>query len=198
MRRLRLHPSSGTPLCSRRLTPISGCAVTLVVSSSISPARATFATSSPPVSVTSSGWSTTDSLFSGRRDPGVSVVIETTEDPLFGPVVAFGLSGVAYDVMGDRAYAVPPLTAHDVQDLLDRPRAAGLLRHARSGHAVDRELLGDLVARVARLADDLPEVAHLVLRPVVASEHGLAVLGAAVTLRHPQSRTDLPARRLLG
>ena len=133
-----------------------------------------------------------------QAEPGASVVIETTEDPLFGPVVTFGLSGVAYDVMGDRAYAVPPLSAHDVQELLDRPRAAGLLRQAHSGHAVDRELLGDLVARVARLADDLPEVAHLVLRPVVASERGLAVLGASVTLRHPQSRTDLPARRLLG
>ncbi len=133
-----------------------------------------------------------------QADPGVSVVIETTEDPLFGPVVTFGLSGVAYDVMGDHAYAVPPLTAHDVQQLLDRPRAAGLLRQTRSGHAVDRALLGDLVARVARLADDVPEVAHLVLRPVVAAESGLAVLGAAVTLRHPRSRTDLPARRLLG
>lgn len=133
-----------------------------------------------------------------QANPGVSLVVETAEDPLFGPVVTFGLSGVAYDVMGDRAYAVPPLSAHDIQELLDRPRAARLLRRGGSGHAIDRELLGDLVARLARLADDLPEVARLVLRPVVASEQGLAVLGAAITLRHPQSRTDLPARRLLG
>jgi hypothetical protein len=133
-----------------------------------------------------------------QADPGVSVVIETTEDPLFGPVVTFGLTGVAFDVMGDRAYAVPPLTEHDVHDLLDRPQAAGLLRQAQSWHAVDRVMLADLVARIARLADDMPEVAHLALRPVVASEHGLAVLGAVITLRHPRSRTDLPARRLLG
>jgi acyl-CoA synthetase (NDP forming)/RimJ/RimL family protein N-acetyltransferase len=133
-----------------------------------------------------------------QADPGVSVVVETVEDPLFGPVVAFGLSGVAYDVMADRAYAVPPLSAHDVESLLDRPRAAGLLRHARSGHTVDRSALSDLVARVGRLSDDLPEVEHLVLRPVVASETGVSVLGAAVTLRQPRARTDLPARRLLG
>lgn len=130
--------------------------------------------------------------------PGVAVVIETVEDPLFGPMVTFGIGGVAYDVMGDRAYASPPLSAHDIQQLLDRPKAADLLRRDASGHAVDREALGDLVARVARLADDVPEVAHLVLRPVVASERGLAVLGATVVLGHPQTRTDLPARRLLG
>lgn len=133
-----------------------------------------------------------------QAEAGASTVIETVEDPLFGPVVTFGLSGVAYDVMGDRAYAVPPLSEHDVQQLLDRPAAAGLLRRGRSGHGVDRGLLGELVARAARLADDVPEVAHLVLRPVVASENGVAVLGATVTLRRPETRTDLPARRLLG
>ena len=133
-----------------------------------------------------------------QAEAGVSTVVETREDPLFGPVVTFGLSGVAYDVMGDRAYAVPPLSEHDVQQLLDRPASAELLRRGRSGHAIDREQLGDLVARAARLADDLPEVAHLLLRPVVASKNGTAVLGATITLRPPETRTDLPARRLLG
>jgi hypothetical protein len=133
-----------------------------------------------------------------QAEPGASVVVESVEDPLFGPVLAFGLSGVAYDVMADRAYAVPPLSEHDVEALLDRPRAAGLLRQARSGHTVDRAALADLVARVGRLSDDLPEVEHLVLRPVVASEGGVSVLGARVTLRQPRARTDLPARRLLG
>jgi hypothetical protein len=133
-----------------------------------------------------------------QAEPGVSAVVETVEDPLFGPVLAFGLSGVAYDVMADRGYAVPPLSDHDVESLLDRPRAAGLLRQARSGHTVDRAALADLVARVGRLSDDLPEVEHLVLRPVVASEGGVTVLGATVVLRQPRARTDLPARRLLG
>jgi hypothetical protein len=130
--------------------------------------------------------------------PGVSVVVETTEDPLFGPVLSFGVSGVAYDVMRDRAYAVPPMSAHDIDALLDAPRAAGLLQPGLSGHDVDRGALRDLVARVSRLADDVPELASLVLRPVVASEEGVAVLGASVTLRRAPGRTDLPARRLLG
>lgn len=133
-----------------------------------------------------------------QAEPGVSVVVETMEDPLFGPVVSFGLSGVAYDVMDDRAYAVPPLSSHDVHELLDQPRAAGLLRQSGAGHPVDRERLADLVARIARLADDVPEIARLVLRPVVCAEASLSVLGASVTLCRPQSRTDLPARRLLG
>ena len=127
------------------------------------------------------------------------MVIETTEDPLFGPVVSFGLSGVAYDVMEDRAYAVPPLSGHDIEMLLDGPRAAGLLRarpcRARRSTAV----------RCTSSSPGSPgwlttsrSWRHLVLRPVVVSEDGAAVLGARVTLRRPVGRTDLPARRLLG
>ena len=133
-----------------------------------------------------------------QAEPGVSVVIETAEDRLFGPVLWYGLSGVAYDVMADRAFAVPPLTAHDIDALLDRPAAAVLLRQQESQGLVDRAPLADLIARVSRLADDAPEVARLTLRPVVASAEGVAVLGATIMLATPEGRTDLPARRLLG
>jgi hypothetical protein len=100
--------------------------------------------------------------------------------------------------MEDRAHAVPPLSGHDIEMLLDAPRAAGLLRAGRAGHGIDRDALHELVARTSRLADDFPELASLVLRPVVVSEDGAAVLGARITLRRPVGRTDLPVRRLLG
>ena len=133
-----------------------------------------------------------------QADPGVSVVVESTEDPLFGPVLSFGLAGVAYDVMGDRAYAVPPLTQRDVDGLIDRPAASALLEPPHSGPPVDRDALSDLVVRVSRLADDVPELSRLVLRPVVVSAGGVAVLGASVELAASTGRTDPPARRLLG
>jgi acyl-CoA synthetase (NDP forming)/RimJ/RimL family protein N-acetyltransferase len=130
--------------------------------------------------------------------PGASVVIETAEDELFGPVLSFGLAGVAYDVMRDRGYGVPPLTPHDIDGLLRRPAASALLEPAASGGPVDRAALAEMVARVSRLADDVPAMSRLTLRPVVVASEGLAVLGARVELAPPVGRTDLPARRLLG
>ena len=63
---------------------------------------------------------------------------------------------------------------------------------------VDTAQLEDLISRVARLADDLPEVAVLELNPVVVGVDGSSVLGATVVLTRPQARTDRGARALLG
>jgi len=129
---------------------------------------------------------------------GVAVEITSTEDPLFGPVVSFGVSGVATDLLGDRAYRIPPLTDVDVDDLISTPRAAPLLEGKSGGMDVDRSALRDLLSRVGRLSDDLPQVCRLVLRPVLVAPTGLAVVGARIQVARPLARVDAPARRLLG
>jgi acyl-CoA synthetase (NDP forming)/RimJ/RimL family protein N-acetyltransferase len=134
-----------------------------------------------------------------RQAPaGVSVVLTTQEDPLFGPVVSFGVAGMAYDVLADRSYRVPPFTDTDVEALVQGPRAAQLLSHSPGLDPLDVQALQDVVARVGRMADDLPEIASLRLRPVVVSPSGVAVLSAELRVARPLARTDLPARRLLG
>jgi acyl-CoA synthetase (NDP forming) len=133
-----------------------------------------------------------------QAQPGAAVVLETTEDALFGPVMSFGLAGVAYDVLRDRSYAIPPLTSSDVDTLIEGPRAARLLDKAETGAPLDLAPLRDLIARVSRLADDLPEIARLTLRPIVVATKGTSVLGGMVRIEVPAVRSDLPARRLLG
>ena len=131
-----------------------------------------------------------------QAPPGVSVTLSSVEDPLFGPVVSFGVSGIAVDLLDDRTYRIPPLRACDVDDLVLGIRAAPLLLGAAGGAPVDLAALRDLVARVGRLAEDLPEVTSLVLRPVVVSPSGIAVLGADLRLASPAGRADRPARSL--
>ena len=92
---------------------------------------------------------------------GVATRLATVEDPLFGPVVSFGLGGVATDLLGDRSYGVPPLTDSDLASLVRGVRAAPLLLGHGGSTPVDVAALEDLLARLARLADDVPEVADL-------------------------------------
>ncbi|HEY0117822.1 MAG TPA: acetate--CoA ligase family protein, partial [Cellulomonas sp.] len=113
---------------------------------------------------------------------GVGCVVRSSEDPLFGPVVAFGLGGDATDLLDDVAYGVPPLTDVDVTALVREPRAAARLFGYRGLPAADIGALEDVVARVAVLADDLPELRSLELNPVVAAPGGASVLAARVTL----------------
>ncbi|QAY62856.1 GNAT family N-acetyltransferase [Xylanimonas allomyrinae] len=127
---------------------------------------------------------------------GVAVVVRSVEDPLFGPVVSFGLAGDAVDLLGDVASAVAPLTDVDVRDLVRAVRAAPRLFGYQGAPLADVDAVEDVVARVAVMADDLPELASLELYPVVVAERGASTLHAAVRVRRATERRD-PLRRVL-
>ena len=128
-------------------------------------------------------------------EKGVACVLRSAEDPLFGPILAFGLGGDATDLLDDIAYGVPPLTDADVAALVREPRASARLFGYRGLPPADTAALEDLVGRVAVLADGLPELRSLELNPVIAAPGGVSVLGAHATLARAD-RTDA-TRRLL-
>jgi acyl-CoA synthetase (NDP forming)/GNAT superfamily N-acetyltransferase len=127
---------------------------------------------------------------------GVSCVIGVQDDPSFGSLVYFGLSGMVSDLLGDRAYGVVPLTDADAARLVRAPRAAPLLAGYRGAEPVDLAALEDLVSRVATLAEDLPEVRTLALDPVVAHPTGAVVTAARITVGSPPRRADAEPRQL--
>ncbi|WP_426592216.1 GNAT family N-acetyltransferase [Cellulomonas sp. McL0617] len=124
---------------------------------------------------------------------GSACVVRSAEDPLFGPIISFGLAGDASDLLGDVTYGVPPLTDVDVAELVRSARAAPRLFGYRGLPALDVGALEELIARVAVLADDLPELRSLELNPVVVSEHGAVVLGARASVAHAD-RADATRR----
>ena len=128
--------------------------------------------------------------------PGVPCVITSDEDPLFGPVIGFSVAGLPTELLGDIAYRIPPLTDVTVSELISSVKAAPVLHGHRGATPVHRAALADLIARVSVLADDLPEVASLVLNPVNAHPGGVEVLGAEIALAPAPRRTD-PGRRSL-
>lgn len=137
-----------------------------------------------------------DLVVQRMAPPGVACVVRSVEDPLFGPVVSFGLGGDASELLGDVSHRIPPLTDVDVADLVRSVRAAPKLFGHRGARPVDVRSLEDVIARVSRLADDLPEAARVELNPVVVSEHGAAVLGAQIRLLPDPGRADAGRREL--
>jgi acyl-CoA synthetase (NDP forming) len=127
---------------------------------------------------------------------GVSCLIGLQDDPSFGSLVYFGLSGIVSDLLGDRAYAMVPLTDVDAAWLVRAPAAAPLLAGYAGTESVDLAALADLVLRVAAMAEDLPEVRTVTLDPVVALTSGAAVTGAQVVLGPPPPRPDAVPRQL--
>jgi acyl-CoA synthetase (NDP forming) len=137
-----------------------------------------------------------DLVVQAMAPAGVACVVRSAEDPLYGPVVSFGLGGDATDLLGDYAHRIPPLTTGDVQELVRSVRAAPKLFGHRGACPVDVDALEDVIARVSCLADDLPEVAELELNPVVVAERGAAVLGAVMRVAPDPGRADGARREL--
>ncbi len=117
---------------------------------------------------------------------GTEVIIGVVHDPVFGPLVVFGLGGVATDALADWAARLTPLTDTDSAAMIRSIHAAPLLLGHRGAPPADLAGLQDLLLRVARLADDLPEVAELDLNPVIARPDGSHVVDARVLLRPAQ------------
>jgi len=111
---------------------------------------------------------------------GTEVIIGVADDHMFGPLVVFGLGGVATDVLADHAARLTPLTDTDAAWLIGSIRSAPLLRGHRGSPPADLGALRDLLLRVSRLADDLPEVTELDLNPVIARPDGAFVVDARV------------------
>ncbi len=129
--------------------------------------------------------------------PGVPVSVSGVEDPLFGPVVSFGVSGAATELLGDRAYRIPPMHSGDAADMVREIRAAPLLFGYRGSEEVDVGAIEHLLLRVAQLKNDLPQVRSVDLNLVLAGASGASVLNA-VTRVEPvaDARSDWFVRRL--
>lgn len=127
---------------------------------------------------------------------GVPITVGATEDVAFGQVVSFGVSGVATELLGYRSYRIPPLTDVDAAQMVREIKAAPLLLGYAGSALADLAAVEDLLHRVGRLVDDLPEVASVELNPVLVGETGLSVVNASMRVTPPAPRTDWYARRL--
>jgi acyl-CoA synthetase (NDP forming) len=107
---------------------------------------------------------------------GVETLVGVVQEPVFGPVVVFGLGGIAADALADYAARLALLTDADADDLIGSIRAApALLEHGAGTGA-----LRDTLLRVSRLAGDLPQIAELDLNPVIVRPDGVVAVDARI------------------
>jgi acyl-CoA synthetase (NDP forming) len=123
------------------------------------------------------------------------VFIGVRDDQMFGPLVVLGAGGVASDALAGHAVRLAPLTEADADALTGSVRASVLLHGQHGDPAAALAALRDVLLRVSRLSDDLPEIAELDLNPVIARADGAVAAGARIRVA-PQVSQDPFLRRL--
>ncbi len=120
----------------------------------------------------------------------VELLAGVVQDPLFGPLVAFGPGGTMAELIGDARFALAPLTDVDVELALTGGKAGKLVAGWRGAPSADRKALASLLHRLSQLAVDHPEVAELDLNPILARPDGCIAVDARVRLRRVERATS--------
>lgn len=110
------------------------------------------------------------------------LLIGSKKDPIFGPVIVFGMGGVAVDVFKDTNIGIPPLNMALAQQLIDGTKISTLLKGYRNTAAVDVSAIQDLLYKFAYLIMDFPEISEMDLNPFAVDERGGMVLDAKIIL----------------
>ena len=116
---------------------------------------------------------------------GTELLAGLVQDPVFGPLVAFGPGGILAELIGQAAFRIAPLTDVDAEELVDDGKAGRLVRGFRGAPPSDAAALVDLVQRLSRLGLDLPAVAELDLNPVLGLPLGCVAVDARVRVARP-------------
>jgi acyl-CoA synthetase (NDP forming) len=131
-------------------------------------------------------------FLTGKRE----FVAGLSRDPVFGPIIMFGIGGIFTEALKDFALGIAPLSVHDAAKMLDKITAQPLLGPFRGEKAADREALIRTLIGLSRLAIEHPEIAEIDINPLLVSSQGeicavdaLAILAEVVP---PSSASPAP------
>ena len=103
---------------------------------------------------------------------GVEVMVGVTHDRLFGPLIAFGLGGIHVEILGDVQFRITPLTDRDAAQMVREIKGYRLLQGYRGHPAADVEAIEEVLLRLSRLVEEIPEIGELELNPILALPPG--------------------------
>jgi len=116
-----------------------------------------------------------------KRD-GYELILGSTIDEQFGPVILFGSGGVMVEVYRDRALALPPLNTTLAQRMMEQTKIFSALLGARGRKPVDLTALESLLVRFSQLVMEQPWIKEIDINPLLATPEQLLALDARVVV----------------
>lgn len=126
---------------------------------------------------------------------GYELIVGSSTDPQFGPVLLFGMGGQLVELFKDRALGLPPLTTTLARRMIERTKIAGAFAGIRGRRPIDTAALEQLLVRFSMLVAEQRRIAEIDINPLLASPERLIALDARVVL-HPAEVADADLPRL--
>ena len=116
------------------------------------------------------------------RQQGFELIVGSSVDRQFGPVILFGSGGQWVEVYRDRALGLPPLNTTLAQRLMEQTKVYGAMKGVRGRKPVHWEALEGVLVRFSYIPVELPRIKEIEINPLLASAEGVMALDARIVL----------------
>ncbi|MBN1451595.1 MAG: bifunctional acetate--CoA ligase family protein/GNAT family N-acetyltransferase [Anaerolineales bacterium] len=127
-----------------------------------------------------------------KLEDAYELIIGSSIDPQFGPVVLFGMGGQLVEVFKDRSLGLPPLNTTLARRMIERTKIFAALKGVRGRPPVDIAALEQLMVHFSQLVAEQPWIKELDINPLLASHEGLLALDARVLIHEAKDENTLP------
>jgi acyl-CoA synthetase (NDP forming) len=114
--------------------------------------------------------------------PGTEVIVGTSKDPQFGPVIMFGLGGIFVELLKDVSFRVIPVEQRDAQEMIKEIKGYPLLQGYRGKEPANISALVEIILKISKLIEENPQIKELELNPVFAYKNKAVAVDARIIL----------------
>ncbi|MGB9777782.1 MAG: acetate--CoA ligase alpha subunit [Candidatus Bathyarchaeales archaeon] len=113
---------------------------------------------------------------------GYEIIIGAKTDPLFGPVILFGMGGIGVELFKDFSVGLPPLNQTLVRRLMEETKVYQLLKGYRNVPPANLKLLEELIVRFSQLLIDFPQLKEVDINPLLIDEKDAVIIDARIVI----------------
>ena len=114
--------------------------------------------------------------------PGTEVIVGSSKDPQFGPVIMFGLGGIFVELLKDVSFRVIPVEQRDAQEMIKEIKGYPLLQGYRGKEPAKISALVEIILKISKLIEENPKIKELELNPVFAYRDKAVAVDARIIL----------------
>jgi len=114
--------------------------------------------------------------------PATEVIVGTSKDPQFGPVIMFGLGGIFVELLKDISFRVIPVEQRDAQEMIQEIKGYPLLQGYRGKEPASIPALVEIILKISKLIEENPQIKELELNPILAYRNKAIAVDARIIL----------------
>lgn len=122
-------------------------------------------------------------LIEEMVDKGIELIIGSSIDETFGPVIMFGLGGIFVETIKDVSFRAIPITLTDAQEMVEEIRGYEILKGTRGKKGISMEKLFETLVNVSKIVNENKEISEIDINPIIANENDVTAADARIILK---------------